>query len=574
MYSLKERLNEILIKDKLISETQLKEALRIQRKKGGSLRNILVKLGYINEKDLMAALSQGLGIPPISLSRFKIDPDILKLIPRYIARKYEIVPVSRVGNILTIATSDPLNVFAMDDIRSITGLEIAAIVASQKEVQGVIEQHYEKNMYEVIDELMKDLETEAEDLEIIQEKKAEEKVDSERIFKLVEEAPVVRLTNIILENGIKARSSDILIEPMEDSLRIRYRVDGVLRVTEILPKNMHESIASRIKVMSELNIAERRLPQDGRFKLRVRRNEVEFRVSILPSSKGEKVALRVLDKAQALLDIEKLGFEKDSMKIIKKCASRPHGMILACGPTGSGKTTSLYSILKYVHKPEKNLITVEDPVEYQIKGVNQVTVRTGVGLTFASSLRSILRQDPDVIMIGEIRDFDTVDIAIKSALTGHLVLSTLHTTTAPGSVVRLANMNVEPFLISSSLIAVIAQRLVRRLCPKCRESYKPSKALISGLGVDTHKLEKSSFCKPKGCSDCLNSGYKGRVGICEILTMTLSMRDMILKKARESEIKALARKEGMRTLREDGLLKVVEGITSLEEILRLTVADR
>jgi len=572
MYSLKERLNEILIKNKLISETQLKEALKTQRRKGGSLRNILVKLGYINEKDLMAALSQGLGIPPISLSRFKIDPEILKLIPRGIARKYEIVPVSKVGNILTIATSDPLNVFAMDDIRSVTGLEIAAIVASQKEVQGVIEQHYEKNMYEVIDELMKDLEE--DDLEIIQEKKVEEKVDSERIFKLVEEAPVVRLTNIILENGIKARSSDILIEPMEDSLRIRYRVDGALKEAEVLPKNMHESIISRIKVMSDLNIAERRLPQDGRFKLRIRRNEVEFRVSILPSIKGEKVALRVLDKSQALLDIETLGFEKDSVKIIKKCASRPHGMILACGPTGSGKTTSLYSILKYVHRPEKNLITVEDPVEYQIKGVNQVTVRTGVGLTFASSLRSILRQDPDVIMIGEIRDFETVDIAIKSALTGHLVLSTLHTTTAPGSVVRLVNMNVEPFLISSSLIAVIAQRLVRRLCPKCRESYKPSKALIAGLGVDIHKLEKKAFYKPKGCTNCLNSGYKGRVGICEILKMTPSMRDMILKKARESEIKVLARKEGMRTLREDGLLKVVEGITSLEEILRLTVVDR
>ncbi len=572
MYSLKERLNEILIKDKLISETQLKEALRIQRKKGGSLRNILVGLGYINEKDLMAALSQGLGIPPISLSRFKIDPDILKLIPRAIARKYEIVPVSKVGNILTVATSDPLNVFAMDDIRSVTGLEIAAIVASQKEVEGVIEQHYEKNMYEVIDGLMKDLE--AEDLEIIQEKKVEEKVDSERIFKLVEEAPVVRLTNIILENAIKARSSDILIEPMEDSLRIRYRVDGVLKEAEMLPKNMHESIASRIKVMSDLNIAERRLPQDGRFKLRIRRNEVEFRVSILPSIKGEKVALRVLDKSQALLDIEQLGFEKDSVNIIKKCASRPHGMILACGPTGSGKTTSLYSILKYVHTPEKNLITVEDPVEYQLRGVNQVTVRTGVGLTFASSLRSILRQDPDVIMIGEIRDFETVDIAIKSALTGHLVLSTLHTTTAPGSVVRLVNMNVEPFLISSSLIAIVAQRLVRKLCPKCRESYKPSKALITGLGVDTHKLEKKAFYKPKGCTDCLNSGYKGRVGICEILMMTPSMRDMILKKARESEIKVLARKEGMRTLREDGLLKVVEGITSLEEILRLTVVDR
>ena len=413
----------------------------------------------------------------------------------------------------------------------------------------------------------------AQDIEFIQMGGAEEKVDSERLFKLVEEAPVVKLTNMILENGIKARSSDILIEPMENSVRVRYRVDGVLKEVESLPKNTHESIVSRIKVMSELNIAERRLPQDGRFRLKVNNNNVDFRVSILPSSKGEKVALRVLDKTQAMLDIDKLGFSGDALDKLKKCASRPHGMILVTGPTGSGKTTTLYSLMKYVYSPEKNLITVEDPIEYQIEGINQVTARAEAGLTFASALRSILRQDPDVIMIGEIRDFDTVDIAIKSALTGHLVLSTLHTTTASGSVVRLINMGCEPFLITSSLIAIVAQRLIRKLCPKCREAYKPGDVLSAWLGIDIKKSKDVSFYRAKGCSACLHTGYAGRVGICEVLAVTPAIRNLVLKRARENELKRVARNEGMRTLREDGIGKVLEGLTSLEEVLRVTVAD-
>jgi len=569
MHSLKERLTEILIKDNIISEAQLKKALKIHKEKGGSLKKILVEQGFVKEKDLIAVLSQGLSIPPIILSRFKIDSEILKLVPRDIARKYQMVPVSRVGNVLTVAMADPLNVFAIDELRNITGMEIGIIIASQKEVQDVIDQHYAEDTRGVLEELMKDMKL--EDLQIIKEEEAKE-VDPARLYKLVEEAPVVKLTNTILENGIKARASDILVEPMERSVRVRYRVDGVLREVESLPKNMHETIVSRIKVMSQLNIAERRLPQDGRFKLKINRNEVDFRVSVLPSSHGEKVALRILDKSAAMLDIEKLGFEKDSQEVLKKCISRPHGMMLVCGPTGSGKTTTLYSLLKYVHDPERNLITVEDPVEYQIQGVSQVTVRSDVGLTFASSLRSILRQDPDVIMIGEIRDFETVDIAIKSALTGHLVLSTLHTTTACGSVVRLVNMGVESFLISASLIGIVAQRLIRKLCGKCKEPYEPAEALISNLGIKSGGGE-IIFYRPKGCEHCLNTGYKGRVGICEILTVSPSVKELVLRKARESEIKEQARKEGMRTLREDGLKKVLEGITSLEEVLRVTVAD-
>ncbi len=568
MYSLKERLTEILIKEGVITEEQLKKSLKAQRQKGGSLKNILVELGFVSEKDLIAALSRGLGIPPIALSRFRIAPDILKLIPRDVAKKYQIVPVSRVGNVLTVAMSDPLNVFAIDDVRSVTGLEIGTIITSQKEVEDAIEQHYSEIevAHEALEELVKDIRS--DELELIETKTIEKQVDSTELFKLVEEAPVVKLTNKVLENGIKARASDILIEPLEGSLRIRYRVDGVLKEGGSLSRSMCEPIVSRIKVMSQLNIAERRLPQDGRFKLRIDANEIDFRVSILPSSGGEKVALRVLDKSLAMLDIERLGFEDDTTAVLKKCASHPHGMILVCGPTGSGKTTTLYSLLKYVHEPGKNLITVEDPVEYQIKGVNQVTVRSDVGLTFASALRSILRQDPDVIMIGEIRDFETVDTAIKSALTGHLVLSTLHTTTTCGSVVRLINMGVEPFLISSSLIAIVAQRLIRRLCPRCKQPYSPTQSIIDRYGIRASELYKG-----KGCDQCFNTGYSGRIGICEVLVMHPTIREMILKRARESELKSTARIQGMRTLREAGVAKVIGGVTSLEEVLRVTVAD-
>ncbi|MFA5388914.1 MAG: ATPase, T2SS/T4P/T4SS family [Candidatus Omnitrophota bacterium] len=571
MSSLRERLIELLISNKIISKSHLDKALKIQKEKGGSLKNILVQSGFVTEKDLMSVLSQGLGIPPISLARFKIDPELLKLIPREAANKYQIMPVSKVGKMLTIAMTDPLNIFAIDDLRSLTGFDIGTIIASQKEIQDAIDQYYGETTREAIEELMEDMKT--QEIEIIQVGEEEQSVDSEKLFRLVEEAPVVKLTNMILENGIRARSSDILIEPMENSVRVRYRVDGILKEAESLPKNMHEPVVSRIKVMSELNIAERRLPQDGRFRLSVNNNDVDFRVSILPSSKGEKVALRILDKSQGILDLDKLGFDSDMLDKMRKCASRPHGMILVCGPTGSGKTTTLYSLMKYVHTPEKNIITVEDPIEYQIQGINQVTARAEAGLTFASALRSILRQDPDVIMIGEIRDFDTVDIAIKSALTGHLVLSTLHTTTAPGSVVRLINMGCEPFLISSSLIAIIAQRLVRRLCPRCREVYKPGDVLCTKLGIDCKKMKDVSFYRAKGCKSCLNSGYSGRVGICEVLPLTPAIRDLVLKRARENELKQTARNEGMRTLREDGIAKVLAGVTSLEEILRVTAAD-
>jgi type IV pilus assembly protein PilB len=571
MYSLKERLTELLINKGILTQVQLQKAIEIQKQKGSSLKNILIEQGFINEKDLIIILSQGLGIPPITLSRFKIDASLMKIITRDIAKKYQIIPVSKVGNMLTVAMADPLNVFAIDDLRMVTGLEIGSIITSQKEIEEAIEQYYGVYTQEAMEELMEDIKT--QDLEIIKTGSIEEAVDTSQIYKLVEEAPVVKVTNMLLENAITSHSSDVLIEPMNGSVRIRYRIDGILKEAESIPKKMHEAIVSRIKVMSELNIAESRLPQDGRFKLKTNNNEVDFRVSILPSINGEKVALRVLDKSQAMLDMEKLGFGKDNLDKFRKCCHRPHGMMLVCGPTGSGKTTTLYSFLSYVHKPEINLITVEDPIEYQLKGVNQVAVRQDVGLTFANALRSILRQDPDVIMIGEIRDFVTVDIAIKSALTGHLVFSTLHTTTASGSIIRLINMGCEPFLISASLISIVSQRLIRKLCNKCREPYKPSDALLERLKIGRKNFQEEYFYKPKGCRECFNTGYSGRTAICEILMMTPAMKDAVLKHNREIEIKQLGRREGMKTLREDGVLKVIAGVTSLEEVLRVTPND-
>jgi type II secretory ATPase GspE/PulE/Tfp pilus assembly ATPase PilB-like protein len=378
---------------------------------------------------------------------------------------------------------------------------------------------------------------------------------------------------MILEESVKKKSSDILIEPLDKKLRVRFRIDGILQEQKAPPKNMHASIVSRVKVISDLNIAEHRLPQDGRFKVKLAAREVDFRVSILPSSFGEKVAIRILDKSVGMLDIEKLGFSEDNIAKLKKVAHLPHGMILACGPTGCGKTTTLYSILKFVDSPEKNIVTVEDPVEYQLEGINQVNARPEIGLTFASSLRSILRQDPNIIMIGEIRDYETVDIAIKSALTGHLVLSTLHTTTAAGSVVRLVNMGVEPYLINSSLVCVLAQRLVRKICSYCKEEYEIKPGIINTSKLNSPGIKNPKFYRGKGCSHCFNMGYSGRTGIAEVLLLTAPIRGLILEQPQEHVIKQQARREGMRTLREDGLAAALRGLTTIEEVLRVTAPD-
>ncbi|MFH0877198.1 MAG: ATPase, T2SS/T4P/T4SS family [Candidatus Omnitrophota bacterium] len=569
MVSLRERLQEILIKNKLISEDDLKLALQVQKEHGGKLSDCLVKLNLINEKDLLVALSEGLGLPPISLTRFKIDGEVIKLIPKEMAKHYQIIPVAKMGKTLTVAMADPLNIFAIDDVKSLTGFQIHPIIASQREILQTIEQYYEEPATQVIDEIIK--EVSEIDIEVIRAQK-EGGFDTQELVRLTREAPVIKITNLLLERGIEMNASDILIEPWERMMRVRLRVDGVLREVEAPPVKFHASIVSRIKVMSELDIAEHRLPQDGRFKVKLQDRYVDFRVSILPSFFGEKVALRILDKSMATLDVDRLGFDTNTLATIKACADRPHGMILVCGPTGSGKTTTLYSVLKYIDSPEYNMVTVEDPVEYQLDGINQVTIRPEIGLTFAGCLRSILRQDPDIIMVGEIRDFETVDIAIKSALTGHLVLSTLHTTTAPGSVIRLVNMGVEPFLLTSSVICVVNQRLVRRICESCKESYVLSDAMIENLELKKPKTLLTAF-RGKGCKKCYNTGYSGRIVVAEVLSFTPKVKELVMSKAQEYEIKAAARREDMKTLRENGLLKVFEGVTTLEEILRVTAPD-
>ena len=570
MISLKDRLTEILINNKLITREQIEQALNVQKQKGGRLSDIIVSLKFIKENELISALSQGSGFPLIDLKRFKIDYEIARIIPVDVARHYQIIPVSKMGDTVTLAMADPLNIFAIDHVGALTGYKINPIIASGQDIMQTIELSYPDMTKGVIDNLVKEMSDSS--LELVKEEKEILPSDQE-LDRISREAPIIKITNMILEDAVKQKASDILIEPLDKKLRVRFRVDGILHEKEAPPKKMHPPIVSRIKVMSDLNIAEHRLPQDGRFKVRIVGKEVDFRVSVLPSSLGEKVALRILDKSQATLDVDRLGFSKENVEKLKKTSKLPHGMLLVCGPTGSGKTTTLYSILKFVDSPEKNIVTVEDPVEYQLEGINQVTARPEIGLTFASALRSILRQDPNVIMVGEIRDYETVDSSIKSALTGHLVLSTLHTTTASGAIARLVNMGVEPYLLNSSLVCVVAQRLVRKICAYCKEELIMKKDLLDTLKLNIGGVEKPVFFHGKGCHNCFNLGYSGRISIAEILLLSQPIRALILNRAQEHIIKQQARKEGMTSLREEGLKAAFAGITTIEEVMRVTAPD-
>ncbi len=568
MPTLKERIMNVLVSNHLLTPEQLQHALKLQQQRGGTLQQVLIQEGLVKEIDLLSAVSQGLGVPPISLSRMRMDTSLKTLIPRELAKQYEIVPISCIGQMLTVAMADPLNVFALDTLTTMTGLTINPLLASSKDISEAIDLCYGTGVEETLEAIVKETEPLVAELAA---RPAETEAD--RLLQLTQELPVVRMTDSLLTKAVNLRASDLLIEPMESRLRVRYRVDGVLQEGEAPPKSMQQAVVSRIKVMADLNIAERRLPQDGHFNFKVEDRLVDFRVNVVPSSFGEKAVLRVLDKSQIKLSLTDLGFLPEDLEKLKVCAQRPHGMILSTGPTGSGKTTTLYATLTFIDRPEKNLVTVEDPVEFHLAGVNQVSARPDIGLTFARALRSILRQDPDVIMVGEIRDSETADMAVKSALTGHLVLSTLHTNSAIGCVVRLVNMGIEPFLLNSCLMAAIGQRLVRKICSRCKQTYRPAKGIAEKLGlVDAHG-NPLELARGAGCSACAQSGYRGREVIAEVLVMTPEIRELVLRGAPEREIEDQARQQGMRTLREHGLMKVRAHTTTLDEVFRTTIGE-
>ena len=563
-----DRIGELLLRERLITPDQLKKAIDEQKKSGGRLGFNLTKLGYITEKDLTAFLSRQYGIPTIDLSSQEVDHEIVKLIPEDVAQKYQVIPVSRTGSTLVVAMADPSNIFAIDDIKFLTGYNVEPLVASDSAVKNAIEKFYEST-----DMGLEGVLTEFDEgeMEVI---KDEEEVDLSDLKKAVEDAPVVKLVNLILTDAIKRGASDIHIEPYEKSFRVRYRVDGVLAEVMKPPLKLKNAIVSRIKIMSNLDIAERRLPQDGRIKLKLSKNkEMDYRVSVLPTLFGEKVCCRLLDKSNLQLDMTKLGFEEKALKDFMDAIHRPWGMVLVTGPTGSGKTTTLYSALSELNKISENISTAEDPVEFNLMGINQVQMHEDIGLNFAASLRSFLRQDPDIIMVGEIRDYETAEIAVKAALTGHLVLSTLHTNDAPSTVNRLLNMSIEPFLVSSSCNLILAQRLARKVCKDCRAAVQISEKALLDLGLTREEASKMAFSKGSGCATCGGTGYKGRIALYEVMPFTDLIKDLVLNGASSSEIKKAAIRDGMKSLRMSGITKASEGVTTIEEVLRVTMAD-
>ncbi|MFQ5465350.1 MAG: type IV-A pilus assembly ATPase PilB [Thermodesulfobacteriota bacterium] len=565
-----DRLGELLLRENLITPEQLEKAISEQKKNGGRLGYNLTKLGYLTEKDLTLFLSKQYGIPTIDLKQQEVDSEVVKLIPEDVARKYQILPVSRTGATLVVAMTDPSNIFAIDDIKFLTGYNVEPLVASDAAIKEAIEEYYD------VTEMGMELEgvlTEFDetDMEVIQD---EEEVDLSDLKKAVEDAPVVKLVNLILTDAIKKGASDIHIEPYEKAFRVRYRVDGVLAEVMKPPQKLKNAIVSRIKIMSSLDIAERRLPQDGRIKLKMGKNkEMDYRVSVLPTLFGEKVVLRLLDKSNLQLDMTKLGFEERQLNDFMGAIHKPWGIVLVTGPTGSGKTTTLYSALTELNKISENISTAEDPVEFNLTGINQVQMHEEIGLNFAAALRSFLRQDPDIIMVGEIRDYETAEIAIKAALTGHLVLSTLHTNDAPSTVNRLLNMGIEPFLVSSSSNLILAQRLARKVCSDCKEEIEIGEKVLTDLGLPPGEAKGMTCYTGKGCATCGNTGYKGRIALYEVMPFTESIKDLVLNGASTAELKRAAIMGGMKTLRMSGISKVAEGVTTIEEILRVTMAD-
>ena len=594
---MKARLGEILVQSNIISHEQLLQALEEQKKSGGRLANVLTKLGFLKEEDALFYLSKQLGVPSVDLRNFDIEKDVIDIVPFSLVTKYHCIPLNILGDTLTIAIVDPTDYIAIDDISFSTGFNIETVLTTESLFEQSVNRYYKKEESTNLDVL--DYDTENEEPKQEYRFVATDEVSDEAILDLnnfdnivkgalenvevVDEestqealtemdAPIVKLVNGILLKAINSKSSDIHIEPYEKAFRVRFRLDGVLKKIMGLPPKIRNAVVSRIKIMSKLDIAEKRLPQDGRIKLKLGKNSsMDFRVSVLPTLFGEKVVMRLLDKSNLQLDMTKLGFEPDSLERFQDAIHSPYGMVLVTGPTGSGKTTTLYSALNQLNNEETNIMTAEDPVEFNLPGINQVQVHENIGLTFASALRSFLRQDPDVVMVGEVRDLETAEIAVKAALTGHLVLSTLHTNDAPSTIIRLLNMGVESFLVSSAVVLVLSQRLTRKICPYCKEKIDIPKELLRKIGFTEEDINKGlEIFKGKGCSKCSNTGYKGRLALYEVMKITNPIRDLIVHGSSTEELRTLARKEGMRTLRESGLRKIKEGMTTIDEVLSVT----
>jgi type IV pilus assembly protein PilB len=609
------KLGELLLKENMITPQQLQEALAYQKRSGGKLGKAFVSLGYVRDEEITSLLSRQYGVPSINLEHFEVDPGIIKIIPAETARKYQILPLSRSGATLTIAMADPTNVFAMDDIKFMTGYNVEPVVASESSLEEAIEKYYGStrslqlktdssaqgggggssmgnapSLKEVIDgpaltfddfasvglsEV--DLDSLGEDeADVEQVKTEDDEIDLGDLARSSEAAPVIKLANVLLIDSLKRGASDIHIEPYEKEFRVRFRIDGIMYNIMALPMKLKDPLTSRVKIMAKLDISEKRLPQDGRIKIRLkiedRSREMDFRVSCLPTLWGEKLVLRLLDKSKLMLDMTKLGFEPHSLERFQRAIAKPYGIVLVTGPTGSGKTNTLYSAIASLNKPEINIMTAEDPVEFNLAGINQVQIRDNIGLNFAAALRSFLRQDPNIILVGEIRDYETAEIAVKAALTGHLVLSTLHTNDAPSTVSRMVNMGIEPFLVGTAVNLIQAQRLIRRICSNCKIEVTdvPSKALVE-IGVSPDEIGSFKLYKGRGCGNCNGTGYKGRVGLYEVMEISEGLRDLILSGATSVELRRKAIEEGMLTLRMSGIEKLKQGITTIEEVLRETV---
>jgi len=555
-----------LLEARLITPDALQKAQLQVKTAGGNLASALVKVGAVSEEDLSKFLSELYGVPSIDLSNYVPDPSIVKLIPGDVAGKFQVLPISRQGRRLTVAMANPSNIFALDDIKFITGCEVNPCVATESSIKKAIDKAYDSAA--TFESVMRGLDDE---IEVIEDQMDD--VPDVALLGEAEQAPVVKLVNSLISDAVRKGSSDIHMEPYERSLRVRFRIDGTLYEMMSPPFRMKAAVTSRLKIMADLDIAERRIPQDGRIKLRILGRSIDLRVSTLPTIFGEKVVMLILDKGNLNIDLNKLGFQERALTDFARAISQPYGMVLVTGPTGSGKTTTLYSALSKINQPEVNIMTAEDPVEYNLEGINQVLVNESVGLTFASALRAFLRQDPNIIMVGEIRDLETGSIAVKAALTGHLVLSTLHTNDAPSTINRMVDMGVEPFLVASSTNLIMAQRLLRRVCVNCKTEVKLHAETLRELALTEEDAKKHTFMEGKGCVTCSNTGYKGRLGVYEVMPVTPKVRDLILDRAPTNQIKKQAVAEGMLTLRMDGLIKLKNGITTAEEVLKETAAD-